>query len=354
MKKSEKVFKGRGASFNPVNRFEKIDYIVDEEELGNLKKPETVFYRDNTKTIFAYNDSPDTGFEVGINPYRGCEHGCIYCYARPTHEFYGLSAGLDFETQIFVKENAPELLRKELCSRKWKPQTVAISGNTDCYQPAEKHFQLTRQCLEVFLEFKNPVGIITKNYLVTRDIDILKKLSSVNAALVVLSITTLDPKLAGIMEPRTSQPKLRLKAIEKLSEAGIPTMVLVAPVIPGLTDHEIPKIIESAVKAGAKQAAYVMLRLPYAVSELFIEWVEHHFPERKNRILNRVKSVRKGKLNSPEFGKRMVGEGIFAEQVKDLFNISCRKNGIEGHRQKLSTNSFQNPYDKQQRLFHDN
>ena len=351
MKKSLKVFKGRGAGYNPVNRFEKIDYEVDEEEIGNLKKPKTIFYRDNTKTILAYNDSPDTGFDVGINPYRGCEHGCIYCYARPTHEFYGLSAGLDFETQIFVKQNAPELLRKELSAKKWNPQTVAISGNTDCYQPAEKHFMLTRSCLEVFLEFKNPVGIITKNHLVTRDIDILVQLASFNTVLTVISITTLDPRLAGIMEPRTSQPKLRLNAIEKLSEAGIPTMVLVAPVIPGLTDHEIPKIIESAVNAGAKQAAYVMLRLPYAVSDLFIDWIENHFPQRKNKILNRVKSVRKGKINSPEFGNRMVGDGVFARQVKNLFDLACKKNGIAGNKIKLSTENFKKPEQNQLSLY---
>ena len=351
MNKSVKVFKGRGAGFNPLSRFEKIDFEIAEEEIGNLKKPKTIFYNDSTRSILAYNDSPDTGFDVGINPYRGCEHGCVYCYARPTHEFYGLSAGLDFETQIFVKQNAPDLLRKELGKKKWKPQTVAISGNTDCYQPAEKHFKLTRKCLEVFLEFKNPVGIITKNYLITRDIEILKELASFNAVLAVLSVTTLDSKLARVMEPRTAQPYLRLKAIEKLSEAGIPTMVLVAPVVPGLTDHELPKIIESAVSAGAVQAGYIMLRLPYAVSDLFINWIENHFPDRKNKIINRIKSVRKGKLNSPEFGKRMKGEGIFADQVKDLFDLSCRKNGIEGKKVKLSTENYINPKKSQLALF---
>jgi len=327
MTKPGKVFKGRGAGFNPLNRFEKIEFEIAEEEIGNLEKPKTQFYKDISKSILTYNDSPDTGFEVGINPYRGCEHGCIYCYARPTHEFLGLSAGIDFETQIFVKENAPELLRKELGQKKWKPQTVAISGNTDCYQPAEKHFKLTRNCLEVLLEFRNPVGIITKNHLITRDIDILKEFSSINAVLAVISVTTLDPKLAGLMEPRTSRPYLRLRAIEELTEAGIPVMVLVAPVIPGLTDHEIPEIIRSTVDAGAIRAAYVMLRLPYAVSDLFTNWIEVHYPNRKNKILNRIKSVRKGKLNSAEFGKRMKGEGIFAEQVKDIFIMACKKYG---------------------------
>ena len=354
MKKSGKVFKGRGAGINPLSRFEKLDFEIAEEEIGNVKKPKTIFYKDSTKTILTYNDSPDTGFDVGINPYRGCEHGCVYCYARPTHEYYGLSSGLDFETRIFVKEDAPDLLRRELGKKSWCPQTVAISGNTDCYQPAEKHFKLTRRCLEVLREFRNPVGLITKNYLVTRDIDILKEMASINAAMVAVSVTTLDSKLARTMEPRTSQPYLRLRAIEKLAGAGIPTMVLVAPVIPGLTDHEIPGIIESAANAGASRAVYIMLRLPYAVSDLFIDWIENHYPDRKNKILNRIKSVRKGKLNSPEFGKRMRGEGIFADQVKDLFDLSCRKNGMNNKKVNLSTDHFINPDIKQQNLFGNN
>ena len=351
MTKPGKNFKGRGAGFNPANRFEKIEFELAEEEIGSVEKPRTEFYRDSSRTILTYNDSPDTGFEVGINPYRGCEHGCVYCYARPSHEFLGLSAGLDFETQIFVKENAPELLRKELGRKNWEPQTVAISGNTDCYQPAEKHFKLTRKCLEVLRDFRNPAGIITKNHLITRDIDILREMASFNAVLAVISVTTLDQKLAGLMEPRTSRPYLRLKAIEELTAAGIPVMVLIAPVIPGLTDHEIPEIIKNTVNAGAKRAAYVMLRLPYAVSDLFTDWVESHYPDRKNKILNRIKSVRKGKLNSAEFGKRMTGEGIFARQVKDLFELSCKKNGIFNSKIELSTEHFRNPDDKQQKLF---
>ena len=351
MTKPGKRFKGRGAGFNPLNRFEKIEFEIAEEEIGNQKKPKTVFYKDTSKSILTFNDSPDTGFEFGINPYRGCEHGCIYCYARPSHEFLGLSAGIDFETQIFVKDNAPELLRNELGKKKWEPQTIAISGNTDCYQPAEKHFKLTRKCLEVLRDFRNPVGIITKNHLVTRDIDILRELASFNAALAVISVTTLDTELAGIMEPRTSRPFLRLKAIEELSEAGIPVMVLVAPVIPGLTDHEIPEIIKSSANAGAERAAYVMLRLPYAVKDLFSVWIDTHYPHRKNKILNRIKSVRKGKLNSAEFGKRMTGEGIFADQVKDMFKLACRKNGLTNKKLLLSTKHFRNPEDKQEKLF---
>ena len=351
MKKTGKKLKGRGAGSNPLNRFEKLEFEIAEEELGNEKKPKTLFYNDTSKSIITFNDSPDTGFDAGINPYRGCEHGCVYCYARPTHEFLGLSAGIDFETQIFVKQNAPELLRNELGKKKWKPQTVAISGNTDCYQPAEKHFKITRKCLEVLLDYRNPAGLITKNHLITRDIELLKEFASFNAVLAVISVTTLDEKLAGLMEPRTSRPFLRLKAIEELTNAGIPVMVLVAPVIPGLTDHEMPKIIEAAVNAGAKRAAYVMLRLPYSVSDLFVEWIETHYPNRKNKILNRIKSVRKGKLNSAEFGNRMVGDGIFAEQVKDIFKLACKRNGLSNEKLLLTTKHFRNPEDKQEKLF---
>lgn len=250
MKRTVKKLKGRGAGSNPLNRFEKLEFEIAEEELGNEKKPKTLFYNDTSKSIITYNDSPDTGFDAGINPYRGCEHGCVYCYARPTHEFLGLSAGIDFETQIFVKQNAPELLRNELGKKKWKPQTVAISGNTDCYQPAEKHFKITRKCLEVLLDYRNPVGLITKNHLITRDIELLKEFSSFNAVLAVISVTTLDEKLAGLMEPRTSRPFLRLKAIEELTNAGIPVMVLVAPVIPGLTDHVCQKLLKPLLMQG--------------------------------------------------------------------------------------------------------
>jgi len=351
MEKLISTIKGRGSAENPPNRFEKIEYIPEPEEIEQGISPKTVFYKDNSRSIIAYNDSPDVGFDASINPYRGCEHGCIYCYARPTHEYLGLSAGLDFETKIFVKEDAPVLLRRELSSLKWQPQALAISGVTDPYQPAERHFRLTHECLKVLAEFRNPAGIVTKNYLVTRDIDILKELAEYQAAIVALSVTTLDHKLATVMEPRASQPDLRLKAIEKLSASGIPAMVLIAPVIPGLTDHEIPRIIEKAVDAGAQQAGYVMLRLPYGVADLFQNWLDRHFPYKKSKILNRIRSIRKGKLNNPEFNERMKGEGIFAEQVETLFKSARRKAGIEGNRIHLSHAAFRRPGDTQLKLF---
>ncbi len=343
MDASSKGFKGRGSAENPGNRFDKIDFEPTEEDIKEGLSPKTVFYKDTTKSIIAYNDSPDVGFNAGINPYRGCEHGCIYCYARPTHEFLGLSLGLDFETKIFVKENAPVLLRKELSARKYKPQTIALSGNTDCYQPAERRFQLTRSCLEVLEEFKNPAGIVTKNYLVTRDIDILSRLADWNGIVVAVSITTLDPVLKSIMEPRTSEPRLRIQAIQELSNAGIPVIVMVAPVIPGLTEHEIPKIIELAADAGAKGAAYIMLRLPYRVSDLFISWLERHFPDRKDKVLNRIKSVRQGELNSKEFYERMKGSGIYAEQIKDIFSLAKQRAGFKSGNIELSTEHFRKP-----------
>jgi DNA repair photolyase len=260
-----------------------------------------------------------------------------------SHEYFGLSLGLDFETKIFVEEDAPYLLRRELSAPNWRPQTIALSGNTDPYQTAERHFRLTRECLRVLAEFRNPVGIVTKNYLVTRDIDILKNLSEYDAALVAVSLTTLDANLARAIEPRTSHPEYRLKAIQRLSENGIPTMVLIAPIIPGLTDHEIPNIIQRAVSAGAAQAGYIMLRLPYGVKDLFQNWLEAHYPNEKIKVLNRIFSIRRGKLNSNEFHERMKGEGIFAEQIRKIFELSCRKAGIEGNRYEPSKENFHRP-----------
>src|SRR5688572_17594639 len=268
---------GRGAASNPPNRFERAHYAVDGEETDEVS-PGTVLLKDTTRSIIAYNDSPDVGFDASINPYRGCEHGCIYCFARPNHEYLGFSAGLDFETKILVKESAPELLRRELMLPSWKPQPLAISGVTDAFQPVERRLKLTRRCLEVLTEFRNPVVIITKNELVTRDIDLLAELARHEAALVFVSVTSLRGELASSLEPRASQPERRLVAIEALASAGIPVGVLVAPVIPGLTDHEMPAILAATRKAGAITAGFVPLRLPFGVASLFEEWLALHAP----------------------------------------------------------------------------
>jgi DNA repair photolyase len=344
--------RGRGAPINPPNRFEPLWYSRD-PEWNDLEDPalETQFFRDTSRSIITYNNSPDVGFDASINPYRGCEHGCIYCYARPTHEYLGFSAGVDFESKILVKEDAPELLRRELSSPRWKPQVLAISGVTDSYQPIERRLQLTRRCLQVLAEFRNPVVVITKNHLVTRDVDVLGELARYEAVRVFLSITTLDGSLSRVMEPRASHPTRRLAAIEALSQAGVQTGVLVAPVIPGLTDHELPSILAAAVQAGAKVAGYVTLRLPHGVGPLFEQWLEQHFPNRKDKVLHRVRAIRGGKLNDPRFHSRMRGEGLFAEQIRSLFALACRKAGIDGRGPALSTAAFRVPSASQLSLF---
>ncbi|HEU4886561.1 MAG TPA: PA0069 family radical SAM protein [Thermoanaerobaculia bacterium] len=332
--------KGRGASWNPQNRFETIEYVRDEEAPPDEVGPGTIYLRDPTRTIIATNDSPDVGFDASVNPYRGCEHGCIYCFARPSHEYLGFSAGLDFETKILVKEDAPALLREELNAKKWEPQVLVMSGVTDPYQPVERRLGITRGVLEVLADFRNPVAIITKNHLVTRDIDLLSELAQHDCAHVTISITTLDASLGRIMEPRTSTPELRLEAVAKLAAAGIPVTVNVAPTIPGLTDHEMPSILAAAKEAGAYGAGFVVLRLPWAVAPLFEKWLEEHFPDRKDKVLNRIRDLRGGKLYDAQWGVRGRGTGIFAEQIQALFDVSCRKLGLNQQRHELSTASF--------------
>ena len=341
---------GRGAGGNPKNRFEKLEFVPDPDaELSPDDEPRplrTQFLRDASQSIIAYNNSPDLGFDASLNPYRGCEHGCAYCFARPTHEFLGFSAGLDFETKIVVKENAPELLRAELSAKKWKPQTLVMSGVTDCYQPAERKLEVTRRCLAVMAEFRQPVAIITKNHLVTRDIDHLKVLADVSAAMVNISITTLDANLGKTLEPRASSPNRRLAAIEELSAAGIPVRVLMAPCIPGLTDHEMPSIFAAAAKAGAQFGGYVALRLPGAVAPIFEEWLERVVPGQKEKILSRVRSLRGGKLNDPRFGSRLRGEGVFADEIRELFRISRHRTKLRDDFPELSIKAFRVPTDQ--------
>ncbi len=336
--------RGRGAAANPANRFEKIELERDIDwDPSEDPAPATQFFHDSSSTIINYNDSPDIGFETSVNPYRGCEHGCIYCYARPTHEYLGFSAGLDFESRIMVKMDAPELLRRELSSRKWKPQVIAMSGVTDCYQPIERRLKLTRGCLEVLAEFRNPACIITKNHLVTRDIDLLAELAAHRAVVVFVSITTLDSGLTPKLEPRASLPNHRLAAIETLHRAGVPVGVLVAPVIPALTDHEMPRILEAAAKAGACCAGYTPVRLPFGVSRLFEDWLGRHFPDRKDKVLNQIRGMRGGRINDPNFHTRMRGEGIFADQLAALFEVSSRRAGLDGDCPELSVAGFHSP-----------
>jgi len=345
---SRKAARGRGAEFNPKNRFEALAYepdldCLDGDEEEEQRPIRTQFLRDGARSIITRNDSPDVGFEFSLNPYRGCEHGCTYCFARPTHEYLGFSAGLDFESKIVVKEDAPELLREELSSPRWKPALLAMSGVTDCYQPVERRLGLTRRCLAVLAEFRNPVAVITKNHLVTRDIDLLQELARWDAASVAISVTTLDETLARKLEPRASPPRRRLAAIRELSEAGVPVRVLMAPVIPGLTDHEMPSLLAAAAEAGAKGCGYVPLRLPWAVAPIFERWLETQSPGEKEKVLGRIREMRGGRLNDARFGSRMRGEGFYATQMAQFFAVASRKAGLAGWGAELSTAAFRRP-----------
>jgi DNA repair photolyase len=335
--------KGRGAGFNPQNRFERTHLeplAIDLEYEEHASHIKTQFFLDSSKSILARNDSPDLPFEYSINPYRGCEHGCIYCYARPSHEYLGFSAGLDFETKIMVKMSAARLLDEELQKKSWQPQMVAFSGNTDCYQPVERKLQLTRQCLEVFLRHRNPIGMITKNVLVLRDIDILQEMAKLQLVHVMISITSLRPDLISVMEPRTPTPMKRLKAIEELAKYGIPVGVNAAPIIPGLTDEELPAILKAAADHGATSAGYILVRFPYAVRQLFFDWVERSFPDRAGKILTRIQDTRGGDVSDSRFGTRMTGEGEFAETIKALFKLHAEKYQLNRRWSGLTTEHF--------------
>jgi len=338
----------RSSSTNPQNRFERLrcepEIDIDPGYLEEDERPlpRTAFLRDLSASILSRNESPDIGFTYSVNPYRGCEHGCAYCYARPTHEYLGFSPGLDFETKILVKPDAPRLLREALASPKWEPQGVMMSGVTDCYQPAEHRFRITRGCLEVFAEFRNPVSIITKNHLVTRDIDLLQELAAHRAVSVCLSITSLDPELARRLEPRASLPARRLGAIEKLSRAGIPVSVNVAPIIPGLNDHEVPTIVAAARAAGAIGAGYTLVRLPYGVKDLFADWLETHYPQKKDGVLGRICNYRKGKVYDAAWGTRMTGSGAYADNIAEMMRVAVNRAKFPA-RPGLSTAAFRRP-----------
>lgn len=346
--------KGRGAGFNPPNRFEQLQYQpleLDVEYEGEHPPYRTQFFDDTSRTILAKNDSPDIAFTYSINPYRGCEHGCVYCYARPSHEYLGFSAGLDFETKIMVKRDAPRLLEEALCKKSWVPQTVTISGNTDCYQPVERLLRLTRSCLEVFLRFRNPAGIITKNALILRDADILEEMARLNIVHVLMSMITLDPDLARKLEPRTASPSMRLQAIRELSRRGIPVGLNLAPVIPGLTDQEIPALLKAAADNGATGAAFSPVRLPGAVEPLFTEWIRRTYPDRAEKVINRIKSIHEGKLNDARFGSRMTGTGEMARMMSDLFSLHATRYGLHENWRPLSTEHFRRPAGDQGELF---
>ena len=345
---------GRGAASNPTSRFERLRWEpdvdacaapgADDEEVA----PATRVYRDTTRSILSRNDSPDIHFDRSINPYRGCEHGCIYCYARPYHEYLGWSGGLDFETRIVAKHDAPTLLRKELSAPSYRPAPLGLSGATDCYQPIERHLRLTRGCLEVLADFGHPVSVITKNHLVTRDIDLLAHLARVAACEVSISLGTLDDDLARRLEPRASAPRRRLQAIEQLAAAGIPVVVLTSPMISGLNDHELPSILQTASRAGARWAGYSALRLPHGVKGHFTAWLEEHAPLRRDKVLHRFDAMHE---QASGFGSRMRGKGFYADELEQLFALSCRRLGLATTRQALSCDAFEVPRPRQLELF---
>lgn len=339
--------RGRGAQFNPGNRFERIsveDFKPD--EMDYFTEPElerkipTQFYRDESRTVIARNDSYDVSFEYSFNPYRGCEHGCIYCYARPSHEFIGFSSGTDFESRIMIKPDAPKLLEAEFNKKSYKPDFIMFSGNTDCYQPVEQRLKITRETLKVCLKYRNPVSIITKNALIQRDLDIIREMAELNLVSVSLSVTTLDRELARRMEPRTSSPERRLETIGILAGNGIPVGVNIAPIIPGLNDEEIPSILKEAAARGASFAGHIMLRLPYSVKDLFLQWIKKEFPDRESKIVNKIREMRDGKLNDSEFGTRFSGKGELAETIHSLFELSRRKYGLNKNKVHLRTDLF--------------
>lgn len=346
---------GRGAVSSPGNRFERIQLELELSEDGDYpaRKIPTQFFDDDAKTIISSNSSPDIPFRFSINPYRGCEHGCAYCYARPTHETLGLNAGIDFESKILVKRRLQIRLRDELNHPHWKGEKIVLSGVTDCYQPAERYFRLTRQILEVFQEANQAYSIITKNRLITRDVDLLGPAAQLGLVHTFISITSLDQELARQMEPRTATPAARLKTIADLAEAGVPVGVMVAPIIPALNDVEVPRILAAARQAGASAAAYLLLRLPMSVLPVFERWLAHHRSEAFDRVVGRVRDCREGALNSSKFGQRMSGTGAYAETISNTFATFSRSLGLDQPLKPLDTSRFTPPRaaDGQQSLF---
>jgi DNA repair photolyase len=330
--------RGRGTAFNPPNRYDRL--TLEPEPGAPPERVETELYVDASRTILSDSESPDLGFRRSVNPYRGCEHGCAYCYARPFHDHLGWGSGIDFETKLLVKPDAPRLLREALMDPRYEPRPLALSGITDPYQPVERRLRLTRGCLEVLAELRHPTGIITKSALVERDADLLGDLARDRAASVAITITTLDAELQRRLEPRAASPRARLDAMRRLTEAGVPVMVNVSPVIPGLTDHEIPAILSAAREAGAQWATWILLRLPHGLKEIFEAWLDAHYPLRKARVLNALREMHGGKLYSPEFGQRMRGSGPRAEQLHAVVELWRRKLRFAREHVELSTEAF--------------
>lgn len=341
--------KGRGAISNPEGRFETVavepleDGWPGDGEEGEPGLP-TELIPDSSRTVIARNDSPDVPFEQSVNPYRGCEHGCVYCYARPSHAWLGMSPGLDFETRILYKPRAAELLANELRSRSYRCRVLVLGSNTDPYQPAERQLHITRAILEVLADCHHPVSIVTKGALIERDLDLLAAMARRNLASVMISVTTLDDSLKRAMEPRTAAPARRIATIRALADAGVPVGVLIAPIIPAINDHEIEAILEATRSAGAASAAHILLRLPHEVAGLFREWLDEHFPDRAGRVMSLLRAARGGRENDPRFGTRMTGDGPWAELVQQRFRATCRRVGLRtGESSDLDTNQFRPP-----------
>jgi len=350
---ADQYLKGRGAQFNPHNRFLEDAYVKEHVEGiddWEVEQSKTAFIFSHAKSIVNKVASPDVGMAWSLNPYQGCEHGCTYCYARNTHEYWGFSAGLDFERKIIVKKDAPALFKKFLERKGWGAEVISLSGNTDCYQPAEREFKLTRQLLQIALEYKQPIGMITKNSLILRDMDILKEMAKLNLCSVYISINSLNEKLRLQMEPRTTTVKQRLNVVEELSKAGIPTGVMVAPLVPGLSDHEIPAILKTIAGCGARSAGYTIVRLNGAVGPIFQDWLKANFPDRAEKVWHMIQSCHGGKVNDSRFGERMRGEGNIAKLIKDTFALHCRINKLNLNRFTADSTLFAVPK-PQLRLF---
>lgn len=350
----ERFDKGRGAQYNPKNRFLKGEYVQEHAEAiddweREVRKTEYIY--DENKTLVNKVTSPDVGMMYSANPYQGCEHGCIYCYARNSHEYWGFSAGLDFESRIVVKKNAPALLKKFFENKNWQPQVISLSGNTDCYQPIERKMRITRKLLEICLEYRNPVGVLTKNALVLRDLDILQELNKYNLIRVFSSITSLDEDLRKVLEPRTASYKSRLKVVETMSKNGIPTGIMNAPLIPGLNDMHMHDVLKAASEAGAKWAGYTVVRLNGAIGEIFKDWLYKAFPDRADKVWHQICECHGGTVNDSRFGNRIVGDGKFAELIKVQFNLYCRKYGLNQTAMEWNTKDFRRIRNSQLPLF---